>query len=82
MLASFPGGCTPHRRHVSIDGRAQLEPALLRDSRPDARAHCRFAVKSIEALPDWAFAAAYGVVFALLLPAMQVGYTPFIYFQV
>ncbi len=37
--------------------------------------------RPIESLPDWGFALAYGSAWALTLPWMASGYTPFIYFQ-
>ncbi len=36
---------------------------------------------AIARLPDWGFAIAYGVAWALTLPWLSSGYTPFIYFQ-
>ena len=37
--------------------------------------------RALAALPGWAFGPAYGVAWALALPWVAMGYTPFIYFQ-
>ena len=41
----------------------------------------RSLLERFERFPDWAFAASYGVLLALIAPFVSVEYAPFIYFQ-
>jgi len=44
-------------------------------------AHRRHGIHTIERMPDWAFAGAYGLVFSFVLAFVSTEYQPFIYFQ-
>ena len=64
------------RRHALVVGIDDYQDPAYPDlgcAVADARAVAR--------VPGWAFAPAYGIAWALVLPWATIGYTPFIYFQ-